>query len=124
MFNKYLEYRQLIVYYYNSYKNKGNEVMKMFLRRSAAALLAASIICGGAVSCSSKEKKAPAKVNNDSLQETESTTAPVEGVDFNEGVDAASGDAYLAVVDANWDMPSSWSGRVMLPEPMLTSRRV
>lgn len=75
----------------------------MFLRRSAAALLAASIICGGAVSCSSKGKKAPAKVNNDPVQETESTTAPVEGVDFNEGVDAASGDAYLAVVDANWD---------------------
>ena len=75
----------------------------LVFRRSAAAFLAASIICGAAASCSSKDKNAPAKTNTASGGEAESTTAPVEGVDFNEAVEAASGDAYLAVVDANWD---------------------
>jgi hypothetical protein len=90
----------IIVEYVNA---MGNEVMKMKITKVLAALLAAAVICGGSASCSSgKKSKAPDK-GTAAEPETEPTTAPVEGVNFDEAVEAASGDAYLAIVDANWD---------------------
>ena len=75
----------------------------MKITKVLAALLAAAVICGGSASCSSgKKSKAPDK-GTAAEPETEPTTAAVPGVDFDEAVEAASGDAYLAIVDANWD---------------------
>lgn len=76
----------------------GNEVVKMNIRKAFAAVLAAAFICGAAASCSSKDKKSP-----DKAASAEPTTAPVPGVNFDEAVGVQAGDAYLAVVDSNWD---------------------
>ena len=70
----------------------------MKIRKALAAVLAAAFICGAAASCSSKDKKSP-----DKAASAEPTTAPVPGVNFDEAVGVQAGDAYLAVVDSNWD---------------------
>ncbi|EWM52820.1 hypothetical protein [Ruminococcus flavefaciens] len=76
----------------------------MKIKGSLAVILAAVTVCGGAVSCSSKNKSTKAEKNTAAVEEeTEATTAPVPGVDFSEAVEPASGDAYLAIVDANWE---------------------
>lgn len=85
----------------------------MKAKKILAFILASAMMCAGAASCAGKNKNnnsSSSKPNADTTSagdETPDKAAP--DVQFDNAVAAGAGDAYLAIVDGNWEI-QYWGG--------------